>query len=117
VHLRIVKGIVLRMSLSIDQFADEYDQLRSTLPRAGRSQSFSTSTDQSAARVAKERNLEPESILESGSGIGNSTLFFSSFFRTLDWREPMFRNEAWRSRRHASLVYQSACGLKISVYR
>jgi ubiquinone/menaquinone biosynthesis C-methylase UbiE len=65
-----------------DQFADEYDQLleKHIAASGEKPEFFHEYKIKSLCRIAKERNLEPESILDFGSGIGNSTLFFQRYF-------------------------------------
>jgi ubiquinone/menaquinone biosynthesis C-methylase UbiE len=65
-----------------DQFADEYDQLlEKHISASGEKPEFFHEYKVKAlCEMAKKRNLKPESILDFGSGIGNSTLFFQRYF-------------------------------------
>ena len=65
-----------------DQFADEYDQVHEkNIAVTGEKPEFFHEYKIKALReLAKGRNLQPESILDFGSGIGNSTPFFRRYF-------------------------------------
>jgi ubiquinone/menaquinone biosynthesis C-methylase UbiE len=65
-----------------DRFADEYDQmLEEHITASGEKPEFFHDYKVKAlSRMAKERNLRPESILDFGAGIGNSTPFFRRYF-------------------------------------
>jgi len=65
-----------------DRFADEYDQLleRHIAASGEKPEFFHEYKIKAICGMAKERSLEPESILDFGSGIGNSTLFFQRYF-------------------------------------
>jgi ubiquinone/menaquinone biosynthesis C-methylase UbiE len=65
-----------------DRFADEYDQmLREATAVTGEGPEFFHEYKIKAmARLAAERGLEPESVLDFGSGIGNSTPYFRRYF-------------------------------------
>src|ERR1700733_6236875 len=65
-----------------DRFADEYDQLLAKhITASGEKPEFFHQYKISALRrLAKERKLLTESILDFGSGIGNSTPFFRRYF-------------------------------------
>jgi ubiquinone/menaquinone biosynthesis C-methylase UbiE len=65
-----------------DRFADEYDQLLAKhITASGEKPEFFHEYKISAlSRLAKERKLLTESILDFGSGIGNSTRFFRKYF-------------------------------------
>ncbi len=67
-----------------DRFADEYDQLlRQSIAVTGeKPEFFHEYKIKVLGRLAQERNLLPESILDFGSGIGNSTPFFRHYFPT-----------------------------------
>src|ERR1700733_2099204 len=65
-----------------DQFANEYDQvLEQHITASGeKPEFFHDYKVRVLSHMAKERDLRPESILDFGSGIGNSTPFFRRYF-------------------------------------
>jgi ubiquinone/menaquinone biosynthesis C-methylase UbiE len=65
-----------------DRFADEYDQmLEGHITASGEKPEFFHDYKVKAlSQIAKQRNLRPESILDFGSGIGNSVPFFRRYF-------------------------------------
>jgi ubiquinone/menaquinone biosynthesis C-methylase UbiE len=95
-------------STEFDQFADEYDQLhRQSISVTGESPAFFHEYKiKLLAGLAQRCNLQPESILDFGSGIGNSTPYFRSYFpsaklagadvsqRSLDVAQERFPGEA-----------------------
>lgn len=91
-----------------DHFADEYDLLhRQSIAATGESPAFFHEYKiKVLARLAQKLNLQPESILDFGAGIGNSTPYFRSYFpsaklacadvsqRSLDVAQERFPGEA-----------------------
>jgi len=91
-----------------DQFADEYDQVheKNIAVTGEKPDFFHEYKIKVLRRMAEEFNLDPESILDFGSGIGNSTPFFRRYFpsaqlagadvsqRSLDVAESRFPNAA-----------------------
>lgn len=69
-------------SSEFDHFADEYDLLhRQSIAATGESPEFFHEYKiKVLARLAQQLGLEPRSILDFGSGIGNSTPFFRRYF-------------------------------------
>jgi ubiquinone/menaquinone biosynthesis C-methylase UbiE len=65
-----------------DRFADEYDQtLAEHITASGENPEFFHDYKVKAlSQMVKERNLRPDSILDFGSGIGNSIPFFRRYF-------------------------------------
>jgi SAM-dependent methyltransferase len=65
-----------------DRFADEYDQIheKNIAVTGEKPEFFHEYKIKVLGRLAQERNLQPESILDFGSGIGNSTPFFRRYF-------------------------------------
>lgn len=65
-----------------DRFADEYDQmLQGHITASGeRPEFFHEYKIKALRRIANERNLRCETILDFGSGIGNSIPFFTRYF-------------------------------------
>jgi ubiquinone/menaquinone biosynthesis C-methylase UbiE len=77
----VKEGIALDIS-EFDRFADEYDQVheQSIAVTGEKPEFFHEYKIKMLGRLAQERNLRPESILDFGSGIGNSTPFFRRYF-------------------------------------
>ena len=69
-------------SAEFDRFASEYDQLlRQTVAVTGEGPEFFHEYKiRELARLARKRNLRPETILGFGSGVGNSTPYFRRYF-------------------------------------
>jgi Methylase involved in ubiquinone/menaquinone biosynthesis len=69
-------------SAEFDRFANEYDELlRQTVAVTGEGPEFFHEYKiQALARLARKRNIRPESILDFGSGVGNSTPYFRRYF-------------------------------------
>jgi len=69
-------------SAEFDRFASEYDQLlRQTVAVTGEGPEFFHEYKiRELARLAHERNFQPETILDFGSGVGNSTPYFRRYF-------------------------------------
>jgi ubiquinone/menaquinone biosynthesis C-methylase UbiE len=65
-----------------DRFADEYDLMheKSIAITGEKPEFFHEYKIKVLVRLARQRNLRPESILDFGSGIGNSTPFFRRDF-------------------------------------
>jgi SAM-dependent methyltransferase len=65
-----------------DRFAEEYDQLleKNIAVTGEKPEFFHEYKIKELGRLAQERNLQPKSILDFGSGIGNSTPFFRRYF-------------------------------------
>ncbi len=65
-----------------DRFADEYDLMheKSVAITGEKPEFFHEYKIKVLVRLAQQRNLRPESILDFGSGIGNSTPFFRRDF-------------------------------------
>lgn len=95
-------------SAEFDHFANDYDQLlRRTVAVTGEGPEFFHEYKiKVLAGLARKQNLQPESILDFGSGIGNSTPYFRSYFpsaklagadvsqRSLDVAQERFPGEA-----------------------
>ena len=69
-------------SAEFDRFANEYDQLlrRSIAVTGEGPEFFHDYKIQALARFARKRNIRPKSILDFGSGVGNSTPYFRRYF-------------------------------------
>ena len=69
-------------SAEFDRFANEYDQLlRQSVAVTGEGPEFFHEYKiQALARLARKRNIRSESILDFGSGVGNSTPYFRRYF-------------------------------------
>jgi ubiquinone/menaquinone biosynthesis C-methylase UbiE len=69
-------------SAEFDRFASEYDQLlRQTVAVTGEGPEFFHEYKiRELARLAHERKFHPETILDFGSGVGNSTPYFRRYF-------------------------------------
>ena len=69
-------------SAEFDRFASEYDKLlRQTVAVTGEGPEFFHEYKiRELARLATERDLRPERILDFGSGVGNSTPYFRQYF-------------------------------------
>jgi ubiquinone/menaquinone biosynthesis C-methylase UbiE len=65
-----------------DQFADEYDRMheKSIAVTGEKPEFFHEYKINALVRLAQERNLRPDAILDFGYGIGNSTTFFRRNF-------------------------------------
>jgi SAM-dependent methyltransferase len=77
----VKEGIALEIS-EFDRFADEYEQMheQNIAVTGEKPEFFHEYKIKILGRLAQERNLRPESILDFGSGIGNSTPFFRRYF-------------------------------------
>ncbi len=69
-------------SAEFDRFAREYDQLlRQAVAVTGEGPEFFHEYKiRELARLARERKFHPETILDFGSGVGNSTPYFRRYF-------------------------------------
>src|ERR1700722_10481096 len=69
-------------SAEFDRFASEYDQLlRQSVAVTGEGPEFFHEYKiRELARLARERKFQPETILDFGSGVGNSTPYFRRYF-------------------------------------
>lgn len=69
-----------------DQFADEYDQIheKNITVTGEKPDFFHDYKIRVLSQLAAERNIPAESILDFGSGIGNSTPFFRKYFPNAD---------------------------------
>jgi trans-aconitate methyltransferase len=79
----VKEGIALDIS-EFDRFADEYDQMheKNIAVTSEKPEFFHEYKIRVLRQMAQARKLEPESILDFGSGIGNSTPFFRRYFPT-----------------------------------
>jgi SAM-dependent methyltransferase len=77
----VKEGIALDVT-EFDRFADEYDQVheRNIAVTGEKPEFFHEYKIKILGRLAQERQLRPESILDFGSGIGNSTPFLRRYF-------------------------------------